>query len=90
VKQELPPTALPAEKMSSAPPEGCPFKVGDLVKFTNDYEVEFGPHMVMGFTLPGDELHGRNVYLNTSCYWFPKHVGSLTPWEDSMGDISPG
>ncbi len=65
-------------KMTSTPPEGCPWKVGDKVTFTNDQDVVFPGHKVMGFTLPGNECHGRTVYIDTDCYWFPKRPDSLT------------
>lgn len=68
--------------MCSDPPAGCDWRVGDLVKFTNDYGVEFGPYTIQGFTLPGDELNGRVVYLDYDCYWFPTKPSSLTHWID--------
>ncbi len=72
---------LPADQMSPAPPADCPWRVGDVVNFTNDYGVTFGPHAVVGFTLPGDELHGRVVYLDYDCYWFPAHSSDLSEWK---------
>jgi len=67
---------------TQTPPDGCSWRVGDMVTFTNDYGVEFGPHEVLGFTLPGDELHGRFIYLDTDCYWFPVKPESLRHWEN--------
>ena len=43
------------------------FKVGDMVMFTNDYGVVFGPLEVLGFCIPEND---RCVYLNKSSYWF--------------------
>jgi hypothetical protein len=64
--------------METDTPDGCPFNVGDMVTFTNENGVVFEHHKVVGFTLPGDDLHGRNVYINVDCYWMPMSVDSLT------------
>ena len=71
-------TKLEDHEMTSTPPEGCDLVVGDMVSFKNEYGVVFGPHRVMGFTLSENELHGRTVYINTDCFWMPKHPESLT------------
>lgn len=64
--------------MVNDPPEPCEFKVGDIVKFTNDYGIEFFPHKIIGFTKPEDKLYGRFIHINTDCPWFPVKPGSLT------------
>lgn len=69
---------LAQNQMTSEPPAGCPWKVGDLVLFVNDYGVIWGPRTVIGFALPGDELNGRTVYINDDSPWFPRNPQSLT------------
>ena len=65
-------------QMVGKPTRPCGLKVGDVVKFTNDYGVEFEPRLVIGFTTPENELHGRFVHINTDSPWFPVPPGSLT------------
>lgn len=50
--------------------------VGDIVAFTNDYGVVFGPQEVLAFRKPwnGD----RCVYLDSDAYWFPDRPDQLT------------
>lgn len=50
--------------------------VGDIVAFTNDYGVVFGPKEVLAFGKPwnGD----RCVYIDSDAYWFPDRPGQLT------------
>jgi hypothetical protein len=70
---------LDDDQMTSTPPPDCPFVVGDVVSFTNDYGIVFENRKVVGFTLPGNELlGGNNVYLEKDAYWFPVHVKSLS------------
>ena len=69
---------LDPHEMTSTPPDGCDFQVGDIVTFTNDYGVEFPNRKVVGFTLPGNELYGKVVYLAKEAYWFPSDPSSLT------------
>lgn len=65
-------------EMVNEPPRPCDFKVGDTVKFTNDYGVEFEPRKVIGFTKPEHELHGRFIHIDTDAPWFPVKPESLT------------
>jgi hypothetical protein len=65
-------------EMVSEPPKPCEWKVGDCVKFTNDYGVEFEPLRVIGFTKPEHELHGRFIHLDTDAPWFPVAPESLS------------
>lgn len=73
----------------SEPPKPCDFKVGDVVKFTNDYGAEFGPLVVRGFTTSEDELHGKFIYLNTDCHWFPVDPKSLKIWDRAVDGVTP-
>ena len=67
-------------ELSPVPPVECAFKLGDTVTFTNEYGVKFEGLKVIGFEkeIDLDFLPNRFVYLNTSCYWFPKSPESLT------------
>ena len=65
-------------EMVNNPPRPCDLKIGDTVKFTNDYGVEFEPHKIIGFTKPEHELHGRFVHIDTDAPWFPVKPESLT------------
>ena len=51
-------------------PIECDFKVGDVVTFTNDYDVSFKDLKVIGFC-EDDSFYGRFIYLNKDSYWFP-------------------
>lgn len=66
--------------LSKFPPVACDFKLGDVVTFTNEYGVKFKGLKVIGFEkeIDPDWLPGRFIYLDTSCYWFPKSPESLT------------
>ena len=61
--------------------------VGDMVLFTNDYGVTFGPHEILGFCKPDSFLcPHRNpkdedcgiVFLDSDAYWFPDRLNQLT------------
>ena len=61
--------------------------VGDTVMFTNDYEVTFGPHEVLGFCKPDSFLCPHRfpkdedcgiVFLDNDGYWFPDRLNQLT------------
>lgn len=71
---------LAEHEMTADPPGDCPWRVGDVVRYTNDYGVDFGPHTVVGFTLPKDELYGRTIYIDYDCYWMPVRPSALTWW----------
>ncbi|EKC60370.1 hypothetical protein LEA_12898, partial [human gut metagenome] len=43
--------------------------VGDMVAFTNDYGVVFGPKEVLAFRKPWNGY--RCVYIDSDAYWFP-------------------
>lgn len=69
-------------EMVSTPPQPCEYKIGDIVKFTNEYGVEFGPYKVLGYTKPENQLYGRFIHLNSDSPWFPVKPESLELWKD--------
>ena len=50
--------------------------VGDMVAFTNDYGVVFGPKEVLAFGKPWNDK--ICVYIDSDAYWFPKRPDQLT------------
>ena len=66
------------------PPDGynSEYEVGDIVTFTNDYDVSFGPHKVRGFTKIENVLHGRFIYIDTDSPWFPVDPNQLSMFDD--------
>lgn len=61
--------------------------VGDMVMFTNDYGVTFGPNEVLGFCKPDSFLCPHRyskdedcgiVFLDSDAYWFPYRLDQLT------------
>lgn len=50
--------------------------VGDMVAFTNDYGVVFGPKEVLAFRKPWNGY--RCVYIDSDAYWFPDRPEQLT------------
>lgn len=51
-------------------------EVGDMVAFTNDYGVVFGPYEILAF---GEPWNGdRCVYLDDDAYWFADRPSQLT------------
>lgn len=63
-------------KLSEVIDTDCDLAVGDMVAFTNDYGVVFGPYEILAFGKPwnGD----RCVYLDSDAYWFADRPGELT------------
>lgn len=55
--------------------------VGEMVMFTNDAGVVFGPYEVLAFGRPDHD--GRCVYLDKESYWFPVRPDRLV----SVGQI---
>ena len=53
-------------------------EVGDMVMFTNDYGITFGPHEVLAFDKPQREDWGRCVYFDHASYWFAARPDQLT------------
>lgn len=56
--------------LTNTPPEGCDFRVGETVTYTNDYGIEFRGQKIIGFC---DGL----VYLSDNAYWFGNPVSSI-------------
>lgn len=52
------------------------FEVGDMVAFTNDYGVVFGPYEILAFEEPWNG--GRCVYLDSDAYWLADRPSQLT------------
>lgn len=50
--------------------------VGDMVAFTNDYGVVFGPKEVLAFGKP--QIRGMCVYIDSDSYWCPARPDQLT------------
>lgn len=73
--------------MENHPPELCDFQVGDTVKFTNDYGVEFEPHKVIGFTTARHKVGGRFIHINSDSPWFPVAPESLTLISKAKGGL---
>ena len=63
--------------LHKTPPIECDLEVGDTVTFTNYYGVVFPGKKVMGFSLEEEIFNERFIYIDTDCYWFPTHRGSL-------------
>lgn len=51
-------------------------EVGDMVAFTNDYGVVFGPHEILAFRKPWNG--SRCVYIDSDAYWFADRPDQLT------------
>lgn len=60
---------------ADVPPRSIGFDLGDVVKFTNDYGVEWEPRIVQGFTLEDEK---RCVFIAQDAAWFPVAPESLT------------
>lgn len=63
------------KNLSSTPPEPCDLSVGDVVTFTNDYEVVFAGLKVIGFARKDDWFYqksGRFIHIDTDCFWLQK------------------
>lgn len=60
-------------------PDGCPYKLGDMVDYTNEYGVQFKYFRVIGFAKPQDHIHGRYVHISSDSPWFPVDPKNLTP-----------
>lgn len=64
------------DKLSDVMP-GCKEELhaGQICTFVNYCFVDFPGHTIMGFCKP--VLSGNCVYLDTDCYWFPKHPKNI-------------
>lgn len=63
----------------------CDLHKGQMVMFTNDYGVTFGPHEVLGFA-PEPTSSGRCVYFDHDAYWLPARPDQLTPVSNGAGE----
>jgi hypothetical protein len=62
------------------------FVIGDMVIFTNDAGINFGPYTVTGFAEQGEPDsvtrrfydRGYRYHIDYDCYWFPVKESSLT------------
>lgn len=63
--------------LSKTPLNNEPFKLGQIVTFTNDYGVSFKGKKIIGFGNPPYN-GGGTIYLDYDCYWFPATAESLT------------
>ena len=66
-------------KLTSTPPDGCSFKVGDVVDWVNDSGVKW-TSKIIGFKTTGwyHEKYSKFVHLDTSGYWMPHDSNKLT------------
>jgi len=58
------------------------FQIGDVVEFTNDFGVKFGPRTVTGFRTDDPDfnpglLPERTIYIDDDSPWFPVRPESL-------------
>ncbi len=72
---------LEDNEMVVEPPMPFGLRVGDTVRFTNDYGCEFGPVTIIGFCKPEHVLHGRFVHLGDDSPWFPVHPHQVVLWD---------
>jgi hypothetical protein len=71
-------TKLEPHQYTTTPPEGCPFKPGDVVTYTNEFGIIFKGQKIYGFALEKDWLHGTDYILTEGgAYWFPNNIGSF-------------
>lgn len=60
-------------------PNGCDFVVDELVTYTNENGVKFGPYKIIGFAKGVKDVKTeRFIHLNNECYWFPVKAEQLT------------
>ena len=52
------------------------FRVGDTVKYTNEYGLVFGPYTIIGID-KDDSFYNRRFYLNKDSYWFPVKIEEI-------------
>ncbi len=56
-------------------PEGCTFKVGDIVTYKNEFGALFKNQIITGFAL--EPLNGRFIHLAKDAYWFPVKASEI-------------
>lgn len=73
------------ERLTNTPPSGCPFMVGDIVTYTNEYGVKFKNKKIIGFDtketlaekIKTNFLKDRFIYLSGEAFWFPSTLAEL-------------
>lgn len=73
--------AYAKDELSNVAPIGSGLKVGDVVRWVNDYGVKWA-HRIIGFG--GND--GNDVHLSTDSHWFPHDVKELTKCSASVLD----
>ena len=68
---------IKGRELSATPLQGEPFKVGDIVTFTNEQGVKFNGLKIFAF---GEHIYPNSgtIYLEKDAYWFPVKAQSLT------------
>ncbi len=67
------------KKLATTPPAECnsDLKVGDIVTFTNEFDVVFEGMKIIGFA-HDTSFHNRVVYTSGGAYWFPSPISAYT------------
>ena len=63
--------------LESSAPVPCDIKIGDIVKYTNDYGVTFPEETVIGFSKK-TQSWGGFIHLSKDAWWYPVSRKSLT------------
>jgi len=72
--------------LNGVPPVECSFRLGDKVRFVNDYGAEF-ELQVIGFADAVSKT-GRFIHLDSGCWWFPVRPSSLTIIQAAPRDMT--
>lgn len=70
-------------KLEKTAPVECEFKIGDVVTFTNDYEVSFYGKVIVGFSNKENMFNGRFIHFDGEAYWFPVRPDQLKKFDSS-------
>ena len=67
------------KELSNIPPKGVNLKVGDRVRWVNDFGVVW-EHKIIGFNTTNkyNRTYKKYVHLDTDSYWFPHSHEELT------------
>lgn len=66
------------DRLSEVMKTDSEMKVGDMVVFTNDAGLVFGPYEVLAFEKP-DNIKDRCVFIDHDSYWFSERPENLLP-----------
>lgn len=71
-------------ELSNKAPDGCSLRVGDKVRWENDYGVTW-ENTITGFNYTGwyNKEYKKYVHLDTESFWFPHDHNQLTLIEKS-------